>query len=86
MHWQIVLVTIKQHFISYRDFNNKYLGHLVACAPVICILVSILDLCHPLRGGSSMGQGCTAKTALVVTIIHLDEEKHMECKHYHTIS
>lgn len=39
--------------------------------PVTFVCVSILDLGHPLRGGSSMGGGRTAKVSLCFAIIHL---------------
>lgn len=41
--------------------------------PFTCVRLSILDLGHPLRGGSSMGQSCTTKALLWSAIIHLQE-------------
>lgn len=48
--------------------------------PVTCVRLSILDLGHPLRGGSSMGRGRTAKAALCFAIIHLREDRTMGCE------
>lgn len=45
-----------------------------APSPATCVRVSILDFGHPLRGGSSMGQGGTAKAVLCFAIIHLGGE------------
>lgn len=42
-------------------------------SPATCVRVSILDFGHPLRGGSSMGQGSTTKDMLCFAFIHLGE-------------
>lgn len=47
------------------------------CVPVTCILMSILDLGHPLRRGSNMGYRCTAKPGLCSAFIHLWKRKNM---------
>lgn len=51
-----------------------------APSPATCVRVSILDFGHPLRGGSSMGQGGTAKAVLCFAIIHLGEERERKGK------
>lgn len=47
------------------------------CVPVTCVLMSILDLGHPLRGGSNMGHRCTAKPGLCSAFIHLRKRKNV---------
>lgn len=58
-------ISIRGHLLKHRLLCHCA-GYLFYRVPVTCVRVSILDLGHPLRGGSSMGQGRTAKAHSVL--------------------
>lgn len=63
-----------------KDCGTKESRNLEHCVPVTCVLMSILDLGHPLRGESNMGHRCTAKPVLCFAFIHLAKrEKTLAC-------
>lgn len=63
-----------------NDYNASARADEKAPSPATCVRVSILDFGHPLRGGSSMRQGGTAKAVLCFTIIHLGVERERKGK------
>lgn len=71
---EMTKVTTKTAMVTlfFLSFFSPFVDKKVL-SPATCVRVSILDFGHPLRGGSSMGQGGTTKDVLCFAIIHLGE-------------